>query len=642
MCGICGIVDFSGTAVNQDLVRQMSNTLTHRGPDDEGYYFNKQKIANSGQRIGDKPSVALGHRRLSIIDLDTGHQPMSNEDGTIWIVFNGEIYNFQELKTFLQKKGHIFRTRSDTETIIHAYEQWGEHCVEKLHGMFAFAIWDEKQKKLILARDRVGIKPLYYYVNNKKIIFGSEIKAILKDPTVKKEINLKALSDYLSLLYVPAPETMFKNIYKLPPGHILIYSQNGFKIKEYWDISFAQVKYKSQEQWAEELFQLLTKAVKIRLISEVPLGAFLSGGVDSSSVVAIMAQLMKEPVITNSIGFKEAAYNELDYAREVAKLFHTNHHEYTVTPNALSIVDKLAYYYDEPFADSSAIPTYYVSQVAKQNVTVALSGDGGDENFAGYRRYFYDRLENRLRNVIPEIFRKTFIANLAKIYPKADWLPQIFRAKSFLTNLSLPSFKAFFYSVSQLLPGMKEKLLSKDVIIALKGYDTSSIFESYFNKVATQTNDPLSRVQYIDMKTYLVDDILTKVDRASMAHALEVRVPLLDHKFMEFVATIPSFLKLNGHVSKYIFKKAMSRLLPSHIFNRKKMGFVIPIEKWFRKEIKELSKDILFSTKAKQRGLFNYKFIEKLWDEHQLGIANHTAPLWALLMFEKWCEKWME
>ena len=641
MCGICGIVDFSGTPINQDLMRQMSNTLTHRGPDDEGYYFNKQKITNSGQRIENRPSVALAHRRLSIIDLDTGHQPMSNEDGTIWIVFNGEIYNFIELRNFLKKRGHRFKTRSDTETIIHAYEEWGENCVEKLRGMFAFAIWDEKQKKLLLARDRIGIKPLYYYINNQKLTFGSEIKAILQDHTVKKEINLKALSDYLSLLYVPTPKTMFKGIYKLPPGHILICSQMGLKIKEYWDISFAQVKCKSQEQWADELFQLLTNAVKMRLISEVPLGAFLSGGVDSSSVVAIMAQLMKEPVITNSIGFKEAAFNELDYAREVAKLFRTNHYEYTVIPDALNIIDKLAFFYDEPFADSSAIPTYYVSQVAKQNVTVALSGDGGDENFAGYRRYFYDKLENRIRKVIPEIFQKTFIASLAKIYPKADWLPQIFRAKSFLTNLSLSPHKAFFYSVSQLLPGMKEKLLNKDVIATLKGYDTASIFETYFNKAA-QTDDPLSRVQYIDIKTYLVDDILTKVDRASMAHALEVRVPILDHKFMEFVATIPSFLKLNGHESKYIFKKAMSHLLPSYIFERKKMGFVIPIQRWFRKEIKELSEDILFNTKAKQRGLFNYKFIEKLWHEHQQGIGNHTSILWALLMFEKWYEKWME
>jgi len=645
MCGICGIVDFSGTPISEDLIRQMSNTLAHRGPDDEGYYFNHQSLSTKHYGPStdhQSPTVALAHRRLSIIDLASGKQPLSNEDGTIWIVFNGEIYNFQELRTILQKKGHIFKTKSDTETIVHAYEEWGEDCVERLRGMFAFAIWDNKNNQLFLARDRVGIKPLYYYHVGSRLIFGSEIKAIIANRTIPREINLEALSDYLSLLYVPAPKSMFKNIYKLAPGHILIYTPTNLHIKQYWDINFAHVSDKPEKQWIEEVIQLLTEAIKIRLISEVPLGAFLSGGVDSSSIVALMANLMADPVITNSIGFKEAAFNELDYAREIAELFHTNHHEYTVTPDALNIIGKLAFYYDEPFADSSAIPTYYVSQVARQNVTVALSGDGGDENFAGYRRYFYDRLENKIRQILPPTLRESIIASLARIYPKADWLPQVFRAKSLLTNLSLPPARAFFYSVSQLLPGVKEKLLSEDVKASLKNYDTGSLFDEYFQKAIAQTNDPLSRVQYIDMKTYLVDDILTKVDRASMAHALEVRVPILDHKFMEFVATIPSFLKLNGRESKFIFKKAMSQFLPKEILYRKKMGFVIPIQRWFRKEIKNFANDILFGPQAKHRGLFNYNFIEKLWYEHQQGIGNHSAILWALLMFEKWCERWME
>jgi asparagine synthase (glutamine-hydrolysing) len=635
MCGICGIVDFTGSPIPEGLIRRMNDSLVHRGPDEEGYYFNQ-----STNKLN-KPSVALGHRRLSIIDLSSGQQPLSNENQTVWIIFNGEIYNFQELRTILEEKGHSFRTNSDTESIVHAYEEWGEACVERLRGMFAFAIWDEKKNKLLLARDRLGIKPLYYYLNNEKIIFASEIKAILQDSSVKREIDLEAFSDYLSLLYVPAPKTMFRNIHKLPAGHILVYTAGGSQVKEYWDVSFAQTYDKSEQQWSEEIFRLLTEAVKIRLISEVPLGAFLSGGVDSSSVVALMANLMSEPVVTNSIGFKEASFNELDYAREVSRLFHCNHREYTVTPDALAVIDKLAFHYDEPFADSSAIPTYYVSQVARQNVTVALSGDGGDENFAGYRRYFYDRLENRIRQVLPEALRRTAVAGLAQVYPKADWLPQVFRAKSLLTNVSLSPARAFFYSVSQLLPGVKEKLLSEGVREAIKGYDTASIFETYFDKVAAQTEDPLSRVQYIDMKTYLVDDILTKVDRASMAHALEVRVPILDHKFLELVATIPSHLKLNGRESKYIFKKAMSPLLPEHVLNRKKMGFVIPVQRWFRKEIKTLTEEILFSHEARERGFFNYKFIEKIWREHQQGTGNHTSVLWALLMFEKWHEKWM-
>jgi asparagine synthase (glutamine-hydrolysing) len=609
----------------------MNDTLIHRGPDEGGYYFD--------QSTG--PSVAFGHRRLSIIDLSSGQQPLNNENKTVWIIFNGEIYNFKELRTILEEKGHTFRTNSDTESIVHAYEEWGEACVERLRGMFAFAIWDEKKKRLLLARDRLGIKPLYYYLDDQRILFASEIKGILQDGSVRREIDLQALSDYLSLLYVPAPKTMFRNIFKLPAGHILVYTPNGLQVKEYWDVSFAQTYDKSEKQWVEEIFQLLTEAVRIRLISEVPLGAFLSGGVDSSSVVALMANLMSEPVITNSIGFKEAALNELDYAREVSRLFHCNHHEYTVTPDALTVIDKLAFHYDEPFADSSAVPTYYVSQVAKQNVTVALSGDGGDENFAGYRRYFYDRLENRIRQVLPQALRRTAVAGLAQVYPKADWLPQVFRAKSLLNNLSLPPARAFFYSASQLLPGMKEKLLSAEVEETIKGYDTASIFETYFDKVAAQTEDPLSRVQYIDMKTYLVDDILTKVDRASMAHALEVRVPILDHKFVELVATIPSHLKLNGRESKYIFKKAMSRLLPEGVLYRKKMGFVIPIQKWFKKEIRRHTEEIVFNADARRRGLFNYAFIEKLWQEHQQGIGNHSSILWALLMFEKWCERWM-
>jgi len=639
MCGICGVISLDGSPIDNGLLDRMASTLIHRGPDEEGYYFNQAPGQLSRKPNG--PTAALAHRRLSIIDLRTGQQPLSNEDGTIWISFNGEIYNFQELRHLLEARGHLFRTNSDTETIVHAYEEWGEACLNRLRGMFAFAIWNDKEKELLLARDRIGKKPLYYYLDGNRLTFASEIKAIVQDKEVRREINLEALSDYLSLLYIPAPKTIFKKINKLEAGHFLVYGMRGLRKMEYWDLSFAKTKEKPEEEWHEEIVAKLTEGVGIRLNSEVPLGAFLSGGIDSSAVVAIMAGILKNPIITNSIGFKESTFNELSYARKVADLFHTDHHEYTVTPDAMDIVDKLPYYFDEPFADSSAVPTYYVSQVARQNVTVALSGDGGDENFAGYRRYYYDRLENRIRENLPmNIFRPVF-AGLAYGYPKADWLPQVFRAKSLLTNLSLSPAKAFFYSVSQLLPGIKEKILSEEVRQVLKGYDTFSLFDAYFARVATQTNDPLSRVQYIDMKTYLADDILTKVDRASMANSLEVRVPILDHKFMEFVATIPSYLKLNGGETKHIFKRAMLAKLPKEVLYRKKMGFSIPVSKWFRKELKEFTQDILFSPGSRQHGLFDPSYVEHLWKEHQWGISNHSSALWTLLMFENWWKRWM-
>ena len=635
MCGICGLIYLDGRPIPESLVKSLADTLRHRGPDEEGYYLNPRALGQG--ETG--PSVALGHRRLSIIDLSSGKQPLANEDKTVWIVFNGEIYNFQDLREELQKRGHKFRTRSDTETIVHAYEEWREDCVERLRGMFAFAIWDEQRKRLFLARDRLGIKPLYYYLDPGKFLFASEIKAILAEGNVPREINLEALADYLSLLYVPAPKSMFRNIFKLPPGHTLSFSPEGMKVRQYWDIDFSRVEERSEEEWAEALLEKLTEAVKIRLVAEVPLGAFLSGGVDSSAVVAIMAQLLSEPVITNSIGFREETYSELPYAREVAKRFHTNHHEYIVTPEAIKIVDLLAYYFDEPFADSSAIPTYYVSKVARENVTVALSGDGGDENFAGYRRYYFDRLENKLRDYLPGLVRHTLIAAAARVYPKADWLPRPLRAKYLLTNLSLSPARAFFNSVAQLLPGEKEKLLHPEVKNSLTTYDTALIFEDYYQRATKQTADPLSRVQYVDIKTYLVDDILTKVDRASMAHALEVRVPILDHEFMELVSRIPSFLKLKGRQSKYIFKKALSKYLPWDFLNRPKQGFVIPLAQWFRKELKELTEDIILAPSSQE--FFNVKYLKKIWSEHQGGLRDHSAILWAILMFQKWKENWL-
>ena len=625
MCGICGIYNLDGRPVDRNLLARMNSTLAHRGPDDEGYYVDE--------------SIGLGHRRLSIIDLNTGRQPIFNEDGTKVIIFNGEIYNFSDIKKELEKAGHQFRTKTDTEVIVHGYEQWGTDCVSHLRGMFAFAIWDKRKKSVFLARDRLGKKPLYYFVDGKRLLFASELKAILEDEAVPREINLEGLSDYLSFGYVPAPKTIFKKISKLLPGHILLYKNSDLLLRKYWDLQFNPKQDVPIGQYCDAILETLKESVKMRLVSDVPLGAFLSGGIDSSAVVALMASLKKEPVITNSIGFTEKEFNELGYAKETAKVFKTDHREYVVSPDAVEIVRKLSWHFDEPFADSSAIPTYYVSKMTRQSVTVALSGDGGDENFGGYRRYYFDRLENEIRNFIPQPIRRYLIGNIARLYPKADWLPQIFRAKTLLTDVSRDPVFGYFNSMSLFRPGMKSKVLCPHVSGVLRDYDSMDVFRTYYDQ--SDTDDPLSRTQYIDFKTYLVDDILTKVDRASMANSLEVRVPLLDHKFVELVAQIPSNLKLNGRTSKYIFRKALAGILPDGIMERKKWGFGIPVGKWLRKEIRETAEETLFNQRSEAKDFFNQKYVRWLWKQHLSGMRDFTQPLWSLLMFQLWADRFM-
>ena len=639
MCGICGIYNFDGQPVDNDLLQKMNNTLVHRGPDDEGYYVNTGRLGGWEAGRKGRGNIGLGHRRLSIIDLDSGKQPMGNEDGSVQVVFNGEIYNFLELRQQLQSKGHIFRTRSDTEVLVHGYEEWGVECVHRLRGMFAFAIWDEEEKILFLARDRLGIKPLYYYCDRHRIIFASELKAILEDLTVSKDLDLEALSDYLSFGYVPCPKTIFKSICKLPPGHVLIRSVAGIEVKQYWDLKFQPDIHTSADEFCERIVETLEESIRLRLISDVPLGAFLSGGIDSSVVVAIMSRLIRNPVVTNSIGFTRREYSELDYARSTSKLFATDHHEYVVSPDAVDVVNRLSRYFDEPFADSSSIPTYYVSKMTRKNVTVALSGDGGDENFAGYRRYYFDRLENSMRAILPASFRQHVIGSLARIYPKADWLPQMFRAKTLLTNISQDPVYGYFNSMSHFLPEMKNSVLSPEIKRNLRGYNSIDVFRRHYENA--DTGDTLSRIQYVDFKTYLVDDILTKVDRASMANSLEVRVPILDHKFVELVAQIPSYLKLNGKTSKYIFKKAVGRLLPDEILNRKKMGFSIPVCEWLKKELKPLVHDTILSKTFEERALFNTQYVHWLYKQHVSGMRDFTQPLWALLSFELWARRFM-
>ena len=618
MCGICGIANFERPEVIcKELVGRMNDTLSHRGPDDAGVYV--------------APGVGLGHRRLSIIDVAGGHQPISNEDGTVWVLLNGEIYNYSELRQRLLKRGHRFTTQSDTEAIVHLYEDRGEECFAELRGMFSIALWDGRQRKLVLARDRVGKKPLFYFSDGKQILFGSELKALLAAGNVPRTLDHQAVSDYFSLGYIPAPKTIYREVRKVLPGHYLVASANKLQTAQYWDLSFAEVQEKTEEQWCELLRHELCEATRVRLMSEVPLGAFLSGGVDSSAVVATMSRIMSRPVTTCSIAFDQKEYNESEFAQQVAAQFHTDHHEQLVQPSAVEILDKLAWHFDEPFADSSAIPTYYVSAVARQHVTVALGGDGGDENFAGYRRYYFDYCENRLRGYVPASLRHGVFGVLGRYYPGLAWAPRIFRAKATFQALARSPLEGYFNSMSIFRPDEKPRLLTADFRHSLQGYDTVDVLRQYYDRA--DTTDPLSRVQYVDIKTYLTDDILTKVDRASMAVSLEVRAPLLDHKLMGVVASIPSSLKLRNANGKYIFKKALEPVLPREILYRKKQGFSVPLDHWFRRELRDLAHDAICSA---DDGILDQSYLQKIWNQHQKRQFNRSAYLWSVLMFRKW------
>ncbi|MGH8064835.1 MAG: XrtA/PEP-CTERM system amidotransferase [Candidatus Entotheonellia bacterium] len=626
MCGIAGIFHTDcARAASLDQLQRMTAVLFHRGPDAGAYYI-------------DGP-IGLGHRRLSIIDVAGGKQPLCSDDQTQAIVFNGEIYNFEALRDMLSKKGHCFHTRSDTEVILHAYDEYGDQCVHHLRGMFAFAIWDGRKHELFLARDRLGIKPLYYYWDGQKFLFGSEIKAILEDPTVRRALDPCALDDYLTYLYIPAPKTIFTDIRKLRPGHMVKVSAQGLHEQEYWDLAFEPRDGVSEAKYAAELFEKLRESVALHLMSEVPLGAFLSGGVDSSAVVGMMAGLLDQPVNTASIGFSEAGFDELPYARAVAQRFHTQAYERIVEVDAANILDDLIWYFDEPFADASMLPTYYVSQVARERVTVCLSGDGGDENFAGYRRYRFDVLENRVRALLPEAIRPPLFGTLGHIYPKADWLPQIFRAKTLLANLALSPEQAYFRTMSCFTPQMKRRLYHDSLKQALSDYQPFSVMKAHFDR--TRDLDPLSRIQYVDVKTYLVDDILTKVDRASMAHSLEVRVPLLDHEVMEYAASIPARYKLWNGEGKYIFKKALGDLLPDEILHRPKMGFRLPLASWFRAGLKRKFEERVFTKDAFIDEFLDTAQIRHWWAQHQRGTRDYSAHLWALLVLEGWARRFM-
>ncbi len=620
MCGITGIYHYASEApVDERILRRMTGVLEHRGPDDEGYHVVSR--------------VGLGHRRLEVIDPEGGHQPIFNEDGTIAIVFNGEIYNYRELAEFLESRGHRLRTRSDTETVVHLYEEFGEACLSMLQGMFAFALWDERRGRMLLARDRLGKKPLYYAFFDGRLIFGSEIKALLEFPGISRRIDPTALADYLSYQYIPAPKSIYDGIKKLRAGHYLIVSGEGLQDREYWDIDFSAAEEHDERSWCVLLLEALDRAVGSRMESDVPIGAFLSSGVDSSAVVAVMSRVAGPGIVTVTAGFEQDEYDESEEARWFADLCQADHHELTVRPDAVGAIERLVWHFDEPFADASAVPTWYLSKAARQFVTVALSGDGGDENFAGYRRYLFDAFENRLRGLAPPALRRPFFGALAAVYPRSAWLPQRLRAGATLRNLSLDPAAAYYNSVYGAMVDHRDDLLGYDLRAALKDYDPFEIFLEHFKRA--RTDDPVARVQYVDFKTYLTDDILTKVDRASMAASLEVRSPLLDHQFVSLAARIPSNMKLRGREGKYIFRRALSGLLPGRVLRRRKLGFVTPIAEWFRRDLYDLAGSLFFDRSSRD-GLIDGNALARLWDLHQSGKRDLSRPLWAVFMFRLW------
>lgn len=618
MCGITGFVDQSPTLepdVRASVLDRMCRVIRHRGPDDQGTFV-------SG-------GVCLGMRRLSIIDLAGGHQPMSGEDGSVTIVFNGEIYNYRELQLDLESRGHQFQTHSDTEAIVHAYEEYGASCVEHLRGMFAFAIWDERKRTLFIARDRAGKKPLYYTATPQgTLVFGSELKSLLEHPEVERELNVEALDAYLSFGYVPDPLSILRGVHKLPPGHHLTFRNGRIKIQQYWDFRYEETKERDAEDYLEELLALLDEAVRVRLVSDVPLGAFLSGGIDSSTIVGLMSRHTDRPVKTFSIGFHEDGYDELKYARIAARRFNTEHHEFIVTPEICHIVDELAWHLDEPFADSSAIPTYAVSKLAREHVTVVLSGDGGDELFAGYTRYAIDRKRSGFAR-LPRALRKGLMQPLSQNLPHGAW------GRNYLHNVSLDPLSRYLDSISFFNALNKRSLYTADFRSQLNGETfAATLFKEYARRVSS--NEPLDTLLYLDSKTYLPGDILTKVDRMTMAASLEARVPLLDHKLIEFVTRIPARMKMKGLDTKHIFKRAVRGLVPDEILNRTKQGFGLPIQKWINQELRSYIKDVLFDRRTKDRGYFKQDYIELLYDEHDRARRDNTGPLWALFMLELW------
>jgi len=604
MCGICGIVDNSGAAILKSLLKKMNGAMAHRGPDDEGIYISHQSPATSHQS---KPSVGLGHRRLSIIDLSpAGHQPMSNEDGSIWIVLNGEIYNYKDLSKDLEAKGHKFKSNTDTEVIIHLYEEYGEDCVLHLRGMFAFAIWDDNENQLLLVKDRFGKKPLFYRENEDGLVFSSEIKSILLYDKSVPPINYRGLLQYLNYFYIPAPETAFEGIKKLPPANILIFKDGFSKIKKYWNLDYSHKVTISFHEAKETLRELVKEAIEIRMISDVPLGAFISGGLDSSIVVGLMSSFSNIPVKTYSIGFEYRELNELPYSKIVANHFHTEHHELVLRYDSIQYLPALIENFGEPHADSSALPTYMLSLLAKNDISVTLVGEGSDELFAGYNRYFLYKIFQYLE-YLPSPLKKAFNISIEERYKK--WIG------------------VFFDSI-------KNEIFTKEF---LEQEDNNQADAELFKIISDAKKfEGIDSALFIDTMFFLPYDLLVKIDVSTMSHSLEARAPFLDHKLVEFIASLPANWKLNGMRFKYILKEAFKELLPTEIINRKKTGFIVPVNYWFRNELKDYIRDILLSSRARERGYFNSTGVERLLNNHIDGKGNYGHQIWTLLVFELW------
>jgi asparagine synthase (glutamine-hydrolysing) len=622
MCGITGLFDTRGQRpVDRGVLARMNDSQLHRGPDEGNLHI--------------EPGLGLGHRRLSIIDIATGQQPLFNEDGSVVVVFNGEIYNYQSLIPELQAAGHAFHTKSDTEVIVHAWEQWGERCVERFRGMFAFALWDRNRQTLFMARDRLGVKPLHYaLLDDGTLLFGSELKSVLAHGGLRRDIDPMALEEYFALGYVAEPRTIFRQARKLPPASTLVI-RRGEPVgepREYWDVKFTLDARITAEEAQEELLRRMDESVRLRMIAEVPLGAFLSGGVDSSAIVASMATALGGTVNTCSIAFDDPAYNESEFALKVAERYHTRHFVETVKSDDFDLIDELARLYDEPYADSSAIPTYRVCQLARRHVTVALSGDGGDEVFGGYRRYRLHLMEERMRSALPEGVRRPLFGLLGRVYPKADWAPRVLRAKTTFEGMARTSVEGYFHSMSLIREPLRSQLYSAGLRAQLGGYTAKEVFDRHAARAGT--DDPLALIQYIDLHTYLVGDINTKVDRASMAHSLEVREPLMDHPMVEWAATLPSSFKLHNGNGKHFMKKALEPRLPEDVLYRPKMGFAVPLARWFRGPLRERVRSSLLQGPMLDGGWFNADVVRRIVDQHQSGVSDQSTPIWSLLMFD--------
>ncbi len=626
MCGIAGFTQFNGTVGDRLTLKKMGDKIMHRGPDASGEFIDAE--------------VGLCHRRLSIIDLSAaGNQPMQSGNGDYVIVFNGEIYNFLELRKELELEGHTFRTKTDTEVILALYARHGLNCLPKLYGMFAFAIWDKRKKELFLARDRLGKKPLYYYDNNKHFVFASEIKAILQVPTIPREIRCDAVYDYFMYQYVPDPKTIFKNIYKLKPGHWMLVNKKGVRCRQYWDVSFSGQGTKTEDEICHELNGIIATSTRQRMISDVPLGAFLSGGIDSSAIVGLMALNGSKPVTTCSISFDSKRFDEVAYARIIANRFNTDHHEFKVKQNVSEDLKNIASFFDEPFADSSFVPTYFVSKLARQRVTVALAGDGGDESFAGYEKYYIDSIENKIRHFFPEIMRRHLFPLFSGVLSKINTTITK-KGTTLLNALSNNPSYGFFLTNSNFDAKIWDRLVNDAFRRDIGDYHPSSITSDYYHKA--DTDDHLSKILYTDIKTYLPGDILVKVDRMSMANSLEVRAPLLDHRVVEYAATIPAYLKLNQGEKKYILKKCFNTILPHDILYRKKMGFSVPLADWLRDEIKPIAEERLFHPNSGLSNFFKEEELRRIWFQHLNREKDNSNELWSLLAFELWWKNYID